>query len=232
MSDVFGKGLLAYHKGNRKAKFKVESDIAETEYWPVAEFFHTYEQMSAIERKALSLCRGLTLDVGAGSGSHALWLNQNGITTHAIDISEGAVEVMLQRGLTNAQNINFFDLAGRGYDTLLFLMNGAGIAGTVERLPQLLNKAKELLNPGGQILMDSSDLIYLYENEDGSVDIDLAGKYYGELEYTFTFAGEKGEPFEWLFAAPDVLSAAAASCGLKCDVVEQDEHYQFLARIY
>lgn len=113
MADVYGNGLKTFFEGNKKVKFKVESDIAETEYWPVAEFFHTYEKMSSIERKALSLCRGITLDVGAGSGSHVIWLNENGITAHAIDISDGAVEVMLKRGITNVEKINFFDLSDR-----------------------------------------------------------------------------------------------------------------------
>ena len=231
MTDVFGKGLLTYFGGNRKVKFKVESDVAETEYWPVAEFFHSYEQMSDIERRALSMCKGLTLDVGAGSGCHALWLCQNGIDAHAIDISDGAVEVMLQRGLTNVRKINFFELTYPTYDTLLFLMNGAGIAGTISNLPQFLCKAKELLNPGGQILLDSSDLIYLYQNDDGSADIDLNGRYYGELEYTFTFNKEKGEPFPWLFVDPDTLAAVAESCGLRCEIVLQNKHYQYLAKL-
>lgn len=110
-------------------------------------------------------------------------------------------------------------------------MNGAGIAETIDKLPSFLCKAKELLNIDGQILLDSSDLIYLFEDEDGSALIDLNGKYYGELEYTFSFNKVKGEPFKWLFVDFDTLQAVASSCGLNCELIEQDNHYQYLARL-
>lgn len=229
--DAYGKALKAYYGGVKKAKIKVESNIAETEHWPVKEFFHEWKDMSAIERKALESCRGKVLDVGAGSGSHVLWLQNQGIEAHAIDISEGAVEVMEQRGIKCVEKIDFFELKERQYDTLLLLMNGAGIAGTIARLPYFLGHAKQLLSPGGQIIMDSSDLIYLYEQEDGSALIDLNGDYYGELEYTMSFGGEKGEPFEWLFVDYDTLSAVAESVGMKVEKIMEDDHYQYLARV-
>lgn len=232
MSDAYGKGLKAYLNGNKKAKFKVESDIAETEYWPVEEFFHTYDTMSELERKAIELCKGRVLDVGAGSGSHVLQLQSNGLEAHAIDISEGAVEVMSRRGVKCVEQIDFFKLEGRQYDTLLMLMNGAGIVGTIDRLPEFFGKVRTLLSPGGQLLMDSSDIMYLFEEEDGSVLIDLDGDYYGELEYTMSFGKDKGEPFSWLFIDFDTLQAAATDCGLHCDKVYEDDHYQYLARIY
>ena len=82
--------------------------------------------------------------------------------------------------------MNLFDPQLQGkYDTLLLLMNGTGIAGKLERLPSLLNRLKELLADGGQILVDSSDLRYIYENEDGSMDINLNAPYYGEVDYQF-----------------------------------------------
>lgn len=231
MTDIYGDGLLAYHKGTKKAKFKVESDIAETEYWPVKEFFHTYADMSTIERKALELCQGHTLDVGAGSGSHTLWLQQNGIECEAIDISAGAVEVMQQRGVKHATEADFYQHTGRLYDTILMLMNGAGIAGTIDNMPNMLMHAKELLAKGGQIILDSSDIIYLFLDEDGSALIDLNAAYYGELEYTMSFNGKKGEPFKWLFIDFDTLQSIAASCGMACEKIYEDDHYQYLARI-
>ena len=229
--DAYGKGLLSYLNGNKKAKFKVESDIAETEYWPVAEFFHEYADMSLIERQALALCKGRTLDVGAGSGSHVLYLQNQGVDTHAIDISEGAVEVMRRRGVKCTEQIDFFCLEGRQYDTLLFLMNGAGIIGTIDRLPDFFAQVKTLLAPGGQVLMDSSDLKYLYEDEDGSFLVDLNADYYGELEYTMSFAREKDAPFNWLFIDFDTLQEAAEKCGFMCEKIYEDDHYQFLVRM-
>lgn len=230
--DAYGKALLAYLEGNKKAKIRVDSDIAETEYWPVGEFFHEWKDMSEIEKKALNLCKGRTLDVGAGSGSHVLWLESQGIDAQAIDISEGAVEVMRRRGVKCVEQIDFYELQDRQYDTILMMMNGAGIIGTIDKLPLFFNKVKQLLSPGGQLILDSSDIMYLFEEEDGSVLVDLNGAYYGELEYTMSYAKQKGEPFKWLFIDFDTLQDAAAAHGLHCDKIIEDDHYQYLARIY
>lgn len=230
--DAYGKALLAFLEGNKKAKIKVDSDIAETEYWPVSEFFHEWKDMSEIEQTALKMCKGRTLDVGAGSGSHVLWLQDQGIDAQAVDISEGAVEVMRKRGVKCVEQMNFYDIADRQYDTLLMMMNGAGIVGTIDKLPLFFSKVKQLLSPGGQLILDSSDIMYLFEEEDGSVLVDLNGAYYGELEYTMSFNKQKGEPFKWLFIDFDTLQDAAAANGLHCDKVIEDDHYQYLARIY
>lgn len=230
--DAYGKALLAFLEGNKKAKIKVDSDIAETEYWPVSEFFHEWKDMSEIEQTALKMCKGRTLDVGAGSGSHVLWLQDQGIDAQAVDISEGAVEVMRKRGVKCVEQMNFYDIADRQYDTLLMMMNGAGIVGTIDKLPLFFSKVKQLLSPDGQLILDSSDIMYLFEEEDGSVLVDLNGAYYGELEYTMSFNKQKGEPFKWLFIDFDTLQDAATANGLHCDKVIEDDHYQYLARIY
>lgn len=231
MNDIYGKGLKAYWEGKRNAKFKVESDKAETEYWPISVFFHSWAQMGEIERSALAMCKGRTLDVGAGSGSHVLWLQDNGVDVHAIDISEGAVEVMRERGVRSAEVADFYTYEGGQFDTLLMLMNGAGIAGTMDNLGNFFQQVSKLLAPGGQLIMDSSDLIYLYEDEDGSVMIDLNDDYYGELMYVMSYAGEKGDSFPWIFIDFDTLEAAAAASGFKCEKIIEDDTCQYLVRL-
>ena len=228
MVDAYGKALLAYFNGDRKAKIKVESNIVDTEYWKVSEFFHSWNDMSEIERKALGLCKGRTLDVGAGSGSHSLWLKENGVDVSAIDISAGAVEVMLSRGV-NAQRQDFYALSGEKFDTLLLLMNGAGIAQTMKNLPRFLEHCKSLLNDGGSILMDSSDLKFLYDDEDLAEMEE--GQYYGEIDYWMSFRGEKDELFDWLFVDFNSLKLVCESCGLKAEKVYEDNHFQYLAKI-
>lgn len=228
--DPYGKALLAYLEGDKKAKIKVDSDIAETEYWPVSEFFHSWADMSQIERTALQQCKGRTLDVGAGSGSHVLWLQQNGISADALDVSEGAVAVMQKRGLKNVIHSDFYQFSGSRYDTILMLMNGAGIIGTINNLPRFFAQVKQLLLPGGQLIMDSSDIIYLFQDDDGSVLLNLNGSYYGELEYTMSYKREKGEPFKWLFIDFDTLQVAANQAGMKCEKLIEDDHYQYLVR--
>ena len=119
-----------------------------------------------------------------------------------------------------------------GFDTILLLMNGTGIAGKIEHLPALFQRLKALLNPGGQILIDSSDLKYIYENEDGSFDINLNGAYYGEIDYQMIYKDVKGDRFDWLYVDFPLLKSIAETCGLHGELVEEGEHYDYLARIF
>lgn len=233
--DAYGEALKAFYDGNKKAKIKVECDAAETEYWPMKEFFHEWNDMSLIEQKALKLCSGRIMDVGAGAGSHSLWLQNEGMSVTPIDLSPGAVEVMNDRGL-DAHHIDFYATPGYAplggkFDTILLLMNGAGIAGTMDNMPRFLMTCKQLLNKGGRIIMDSSDLIYLYLDEDGSALIDLDSDYYGELRYKMTFAGKTDEEFPWLFIDYDNLEEFARREGFSCRKVYEDDHYQYLAEL-
>ena len=232
-ADAYGKGLLDYYEGNRSAAFTVWSDVAETERWPVSTFFRSEKDMPEAERLALSLCSGRVLDVGAGAGNHALWLAERGHDVTAVDVSAGAVEVMKRRGVKDAREADFFTLtaADGPYDTLLMLMNGIGIVGSVDRLDAFFLKAKELLNAGGRILLDSSDIIYLFLEEDGSALIDLNAKYYGEVQYRMDYGRLKGKPFDWLFIDFDTLAAAAARHGFSCAKRFEDEHYLYLAEL-
>lgn len=228
--DAYGMALKAYAGGDTEATIAAISDIAETEEWPLSEFFHTWETMGELERRALTMAQGRTLDVGAGSGSHALWLQERGADVTAIDISPLAVEVMRERGLRHAKLANFYDLpADERYDTIIMLMNGAGIAGTADNLDIFMNKVRDLLADGGQALIDSSDIIYLYEEEDGSAVIPM-DRYYGDLEYAFEFRGTSSETFPWVFVDQQTLADAATRCGLKAELVAEGEHYDFLMR--
>ncbi len=119
-----------------------------------------------------------------------------------------------------------------GFDTILLMMNGTGIAGKIEHLPALFQRLKALLNPGGQILIDSSDLKYIYENEDGSFDINLNGAYYGEVDYQMIYKDVKGDRFDWLYVDFPLLKSIAETCGLHGELVAEGEHYDYLARIF
>lgn len=229
--DIYGKGLLSYLDHDKNAVFTVESNIAETETWPIAIFFRSYSEMPAVEKEALHLCRGKILDVGAGTGSHSLWLQEQQQDVTAIDLSEGAVEVMKRRGVKSTRQADFFTLPEEKFDTLLFMMNGIGITGMLEKLPLFLGQCSKLLNKGGQILLDSSDLIYLFEEEDGTIYIDLNGPYYGEMEYTFSFEDKKDETFQWLFVDFQTLSQHAEDAGFSCEKLYEDDHFLYLARL-
>ena len=176
-NDTYGIGLTEYYSGKRDAKFKVYSDIAETEYWDISMFFRDFDEMPEIERIALDKVNGRTLDAGAGAGSHALFLQNRGIDITAIDISHGAVDIMHKRGINDARLADFFQFDGEKYDTILMLMNGIGIVKKISNLDSFFAQVKRLLNNDGTLILDSSNIIYLFLDDDGSALIDLNAEY-------------------------------------------------------
>ncbi len=231
MKDCYGQALKDFCAGNKRAKLKVESDMAETEYWPVSMYFRSEKDMNCIEKRALELCRGRVLDVGAGAGCHSLLLQEKGLYVDAIDISEGAVEVMQTRGVKNAMLQDFYKFEGRKYDTILMLMNGLGIAGTIDNMPRFLQKVKELLAEGGQLVCDSANVIRLFTDEEGWVMIDLNGKYYGEFVYTMTYKRQKSDPFDWLFLDYEALLEVCDEQGYVAEKIVENVWDEYLVTI-
>lgn len=232
-NDPMGAAIRDYQSKGKASRLRVLSSMFDEDEMPVAHLFRTFNQMPRLEQKALSMAKGRVLDIGAGAGCHALALQERGLEVKAIDISPLSCEVMKERGVKDAECVNLFNPQQQGkYDTLLLLMNGTGIAGKLNRLSMLLNRLKELLAEGGQILIDSSDLKYIYENEDGSMDIDLNAPYYGEVDYQMQYKNVKGEPFDWLYTDPMLLASISKQCGLNCEIVEEGENYDFLARLF
>ena len=101
----------------------------------------------------------------------------------------------------------------------------------LENMPDFFMRMRQLLAPGGKILMDSSDLMFLYENEDGSYDIDLNGDYYGQMDFAMQYKDIKGEPFDWIYIDFDTLSVHAEANGFTCRLVKEGEHYDYLAEL-
>lgn len=232
-NDPMGAAIRDYQSKGKASRLRVLSSMFDEDEMPVAHLFRTFNQMPRLEQKALSMAKGRVIDIGAGAGCHALALQERGLEVKAIDISPLSCEVMKERGVKDAECVNLFNPQLQGkYDTLLLLMNGTGIAGKLNRLSMLLNRLKELLAEGGQILIDSSDLKYIYENEDGSMDIDLNAPYYGEVDYQMQYKNIKGEPFDWLYTDPMLLASISKQCGLNCEIVEEGENYDFLARLF
>ena len=232
-NDPMGAAIRDYQNKGKASRLRVLSSMFDEDEMPVAHLFRTFNQMPRLEQKALSMAKGRVLDIGAGAGCHTLALQERGLEVKAIDISPLSCEVMKERGVKDVECVNLFNQQLQGkYDTLLLLMNGTGIAGKLNRLSMLLNRLKELLAEGGQILIDSSDLKYIYENEDGSMDIDLNAPYYGEVDYQMQYKNIKGEPFDWLYTDPMLLASISKQCGLNCEIVEEGENYDFLARLF
>ena len=225
-----GRAIADYYKTQKANKLRVFSPMFEEDEIPLSTLFRKYEEMPEIERKALDMANGKTLDVGAGSGCHSLVLQEKGIDVTAIDISPLSVETMKERGVKKVIEQDFFTLKGQ-YDTVLMLMNGIGIVGTLERLPRFFRQLDKILAPGGQLLCDSSDISYVFEDENGMIDIPNEMDYYGEHSFRMQYKDTIGEPFNWLYIDADTLREKAGRCGYAVEVVAEGEHCDYLARI-
>jgi len=231
-SDPYEQALWEYFKGEKKASLIIHSNKGEDDFVPVKYFFREFEQMPLLEQKALDLCSGTVLDIGAGTGCHSLILQSNGFDVTALEFRPGLAELMKTRGLKKVIYEDIFKFDTEKFDTLLLLMNGIGLVGDLKGLSRFLTHSRNILNKGGQILLDSSDLMYVYQQDDGSVQINLNEAYYGEVKYYFEYNGITGEPFKWLFVDFSTLSEYANQYGFQCELVLEDENHQFLAKLF
>ncbi|MGK0307358.1 MAG: 2-polyprenyl-3-methyl-5-hydroxy-6-metoxy-1,4-benzoquinol methylase [Urechidicola sp.] len=232
VKDLFGKAILDYQQGNYTEDITTSTSISEEDSLPVPYLFRSYAEMPELEQTALQLSKGAILDVGCGAGSHSLYLqNERNLAVTAIDVSEAAIETCKLRGIQNAIHADIMEFSGQ-FDTILLLMNGAGMCGKLDRIGNFLNHLKTVLTEGGQILVDSSDIIYMFdEDEDGGKWIPSTD-YYGELLYNVSYKGEHEEPFNWLYIDYNTLQNAANACGLQCELILEGEHYDYLAKLY
>lgn len=230
--DPMGNAIADYARHHKAGRLRVFSSQFDEDEIPVRKLFRTEKQMPPLEKRALQLATGKILDVGAGSGCHSLALQEAGKEVHAIDISQLSVKVMHLRGVVHATQANLFDERFCGsYDTILMLMNGSGIIGKTENMPVFFRKLKQILAPTGCVYMDSSDLRYLFEEEDGSLAIDLSGSYYGEIDFQMQYKDILGDSFDWLYIDFQSLSYYASENGFQAELVQEGSHYDYLARL-
>ncbi len=243
ISDIAARGYIAGETRGRNFRYALKEEML------VKVYFRDAEEMPELEWIALQHCKGRILDVGAGAGSHALVLQRMGLDVTALDVSPMAAAVMKSRGVGKVVVGDFFRLgddggvapdengglteAGStvvaggapavGFDTLLLLMNGIGLAGTISGLRLFLARARKLLRPGGRLVFDSSDIAYLYEGQ-----IPVGDPYYGEILYQYQYKRQKSEWFHWLFIDRKTLAAVATEEGWKMELLYEDKWGQYL----
>ncbi len=231
MTDILGTALLDYYHGNYTEDIINETNISDEDVLPLPYFFRKHSEMPTLEKAALKLCKGKVLDVGCGAGCHALYLQKKGMQITAIDSSKGAVDVCKLQGIKDARQLNLLELRNEKFDTILLLMNGAGIFQKLEYVSIYLQHLISLLAPGGQILIDSSDLQYMYDRgEEGGIWIP-ADRYYGELEYIIKYKGQVSGAFDWLYIDEDIFESACLNEGLSFEIKSRGENFDYLTRL-
>ena len=231
MKDLFGKAILDFQTNNNPKNISTETNISESDVMEISYLFRNFNAMPKLEQIALEKSYGKVLDVGCGAGSHSLYLqNEKKLEVSAIDISVNSINACRLRGILNCRVENILDCQEQ-FDTILLLMNGTGIFENLNNAPKYLTKLKSLLNPKGQILIDSSDLIYMFDDDEDGGKWIPGDKYYGELEFTIRYKSETEVPFSWLYLDFDRLQNLCESMNLNCNIVANGENFDYLAQI-
>ena len=229
--DPMGQAMYHYFHFNDMTSIKVNTNITEEEELPVSYLFRKYSEMPFLEKEALRLVKGKVLDVGAGSGAHSLYLQDNGLDVTSIDVSELSCVLMKEQGLKNVICKDIWTMEIQAYDTIMLMMNGIGLVKNLEGLEIFLEYIKNFLTPSGQILLDSSDIKYMFYDDEGGLWMDMNSAYYGELEYQLSYKNYSADPFLWLFVDFDRLRNIAIKCGWNVELIYEDEHFHYLTKL-
>lgn len=220
-----GLALKAYSEGNKTATINIHMDDASITSMPIEIYFRKEDDFPEIEKIALKLCKGSVLDVGAGAGAHSLALQKKHEVV-ALDISNDGVEIMREQGVKQTVCDDFLKYSSnQKFDTLLFLMNGIGVAGNLKGLENYLNQAQLLTNKRGQIILDSSDL------RNGETELDFSTEYFGIFDYQLSFEDTLGSSYKWLYVDQELLAEIALLCGWKTEIIYEQEDGSYLARL-
>jgi len=228
-----GQALLDHWRGDTGAAYTYERDDGFVEQHPVKVYFRPPNEFFSLERKALDLCNGYVLDVGAGAGSHSLFLQEHGFRVMANDIARGAVEVMSARGVREVHCGPISDIASGAFDTLLFLGRSIGLVGDLEGLRRFLRKSCSLVTSTGQVLLTSLDVTCsddpkLQAYQKGNM---AKGRYPGEFRFRLRYADLESDWIKWLHVDPDSLANCALKEGWASETVQCESDGNYLARL-
>ena len=228
----YGIALLDYYNGNISATVDIIRDDGLVTPLPVSTFFRHARDIE-LERIALEMTQGRTLDVGAGAGLHSLFLQEKSLTVCAVDVSPEAIQVMRGRGVIDVRQADIMSFREGKFDTIIMMGHGIGIVEDISGLDQFLSRVRTLLKLGGQIFLTSLDvrstsdsLSLLYQRKNTQ-----SGRYIGEIRMQFRYAGLTGPMFGWLHVDRDTLTQHASEFGWHCEVIRKQEDGNYLARL-
>jgi hypothetical protein len=205
--DIYGQALQDFYNQQPEEKLWLNNTYGEPEEMPVEVFFRGKDEMPEAELLALVL-------------------QERKLEVTALEISAGAAAVMQKRGVKTVLQQDIFQYHTEKFNTLLLLMNGIGLTQNLAGLDRFLQHAKQLLLPGGQLIFDSSDIMYIYE------DLPLPkNNYYGEISYQYQYKNQQGDWFNWLYIDSETLEKYALQQGWNCEIVYEDDMDLYLAQL-
>ncbi|EMA07216.1 class I SAM-dependent methyltransferase [Haloferax denitrificans] len=179
------------------------------------------ERWPAAKREFVDSLRTPLLDVGCGAGQHALAAQERGEVV-AFDVSPNAVRAARERGVEAAVVGDMFDSpvepsesesSAGGFETVLANGTQVGLAGSLDRLADLLASFAALASSSGEVVVDSYDPAridperffgYRSDPREGVARRSFRVEY-GDL---------RGPMLDFLLVSPARLRAVAAEAGL------------------
>ncbi|GAB2579438.1 hypothetical protein Aab01nite_55250 [Paractinoplanes abujensis] len=186
------------------------------------------------DHRALRLCRGHVLDIGAGAGRTAVELQRRGMAVTGLDTSRGAIEIARKRGLRDTV-ITTVDAYAAGasarYDTFLLLGNNLGLLEGPERAPVLLAALARLANPGARIIAQGTDP---YGTTD-TVHVGYhrlnreRGRLGGQLRLRLRYRLLATEWFDYLNCSPAELEELVGGTAWRLKTIDDEDRPYYLA---
>jgi SAM-dependent methyltransferase len=222
--DIIGDALKSFHYHKDSTPLIVNTNYGDAEEMLPQSLYREKDAIPDYEWVMVDQARGKTLDIGAGCGSHSLLLQEKVLEVVAVEISSGAAEIARLRGVINIKNEDFKNYQHEKFDTITMVMNGIGVVGSLKGFTDSLQKFKTMLNPGGQLLFDTTDISYLGRKTTSS-------EYFGEVSFQFEYKGSKGAWFNWLYLDITTLRSVCNSHGWKMQIIYQDEEDHFVMKL-
>ncbi len=232
--NLYGRALFDYYNGDFTNKLYMCRDDGFKFELPIDIFFRDSIELG-IDKKALDICFGKVIDIGAGTGLHSLNLQNLGFEVVALDISQEACEVMKNKGVQKTICADMLNYSEEQFDTILLIGRGIGAIGTIDNLPKYLKHFRKILKrEKGQIIINSCDMRkstsekeieYVLRNQE-------LGRYFGEITYHFEYCGQIGESFKWTLIDKDTLSDYLKKAGFSYEVIHEEEDGNYLIRIF
>ncbi len=229
-AEPLAAALADHHRTGRPRRVRALRADGVSFVIETREYFTLQGTLAELDAIALDHCRGRVLDVGAGTGRHALALQARGLEVVAIDVSPICVALCADRGVRDVRRADVMKLdsdapLGR-FDTIFFGMQTIGVAGGIAPLGILLRRLRNLLRPGGRLIVDSSALREAWDGDE-----DDASPSRGEIVLSMRYRGWRGEPFPWLYLAESDLVDVAGDAGFDTQTLGRVEGGEYLAML-
>ncbi|ELZ36334.1 hypothetical protein C471_16062 [Halorubrum saccharovorum DSM 1137] len=161
MTDAFGRAIRDHLRGERNEPL-LHRDGGETREHPIEAFyFADFDPSEDPDHEWLaSWLRGPLVDLGAGTGRHALFF-QDAFETVALEPSPALVETMRDRGVDDAREGDMFALReqfprGR-FGSALANGTQMGLAGSMRGLTEFLGDLAHVTTPDATAVVDCYD---------------------------------------------------------------------------